>query len=107
MKFQKIFGIILQIINLANEFMHKLFKNSKNILGVLTRGTDYITLKPRSHPIPPKLIDLIKDVKEMDDRYKYDYVFFSTEDDLIREQFEKIFEYKVKQIHIQKKINYN
>ena len=96
-----------EIINLSNKIMLKLFKNSKNILGVLTRGTDYITLKLRNHPIPPKISDLIHDVKEMDDKYKYDYIFFSTEDDTIREKFQKVFENKLKQIHIKTEIKYN
>ena len=87
--------------------MHKLFKNSKNILGVLTRGTDYVTLKPRNHPIPPNVSELIYDVKEMDAKYMYDYIFFSTEDDLIRDKFVKSFPKKVKQIHIKTKIKYN
>ena len=53
--------------------MRKLFKQSKNILGVLTRGTDYIARKPKQHPIPPNVSILINDVKEMDNKYKYDY----------------------------------
>ena len=96
-----------EIIILSNKIMHKLFKNSKNILGVLTRGTDYVTLKPRNHPIPPNVSDLIYDVKEMDTKYMYDYIFFSTEDDLIRDKFVKSFPKKVKQINIKTKIKYN
>lgn len=96
-----------EIIILSNKIMHKLFKNSNNILGVLTRGTDYVTLKPRNHPIPPNVSELIYDVKEMDAKYMYDYIFFSTEDDLIRDKFVKSFPKKVKQIHIKTKIKYN
>ena len=65
-----------EIIFLANKRKYRLFRNSKNILGVLTRGTDYISRKPRYHPIPPNVSDLIHDVKEMDNKYKYDFIFF-------------------------------
>ena len=96
-----------EIIDLSNIIMNHLFKYSNNILGVLTRGTDYLSRKPYQHPIPPKLSDLIYDVKEMDYKYSYDYIFFSTEDDKVREQFSKIFAKKIKQIKPNIKTNYN
>ena len=40
--------------------MKKFFGNSKNVLGVLMRGTDYINR--RSHFIPPKIEKVISDV---------------------------------------------
>ena len=87
--------------------MYKLFKQSKNILGVLTRGTDYIARKPKQHPIPPNVSILINDVKEMDNKYKYDYIFFSTEDEFIRINFTKHFKYKLKQVKPNVKVKYN
>lgn len=96
-----------EIIEQSNNIMKKLFKNSKNILGVFTRGTDFISKKPRGHPIPPNISILINDVKEMDNNYKYDFIFFSTEDELIRTNFTNHFKEKVKQIQPKIKINYN
>ena len=96
-----------ELIDLANKFMTKLFKNSKNILGVLARGTDYIANKPSLHPIPPKISDLILDIKKMDQKFIYDYIFFSTEDDKIREILIKTFAFKIKHIQPKFKINYN
>ena len=96
-----------ELINLSKIIMYKLFKNSENILGVLTRGTDYINLKPHNHPIPPKFSVLINDVKEMDRKNNYKYIFFSTEDDKIRDKFIKIFSNKVKYINTKMKTNYN
>ena len=87
--------------------MRKLFKQSKNILGVLTRGTDYIARKPKQHPIPPNVSILINDVKEMDNKYKYDYIFFSTEDEFIRINFTKHFKYKLKQVKPNVNVKYN
>lgn len=37
----------VEIINEKNIIKTKLFKGSKNILGILVRGTDYIALKPK------------------------------------------------------------
>lgn len=99
--------IKIELINLSNKIKNKLFKNSKNILGVLTRGTDYIAKKPRGHPIPPKITDLIKDVREFDKKYSYDYIFFSTEDDAIRKKFSDNFKIKVRQIEQKFKMNYD
>ena len=96
-----------EIINLAKKYMNKLFKSSKNILGVLTRGTDYISRRPKGHPIPPNITDLISDVKAMDSIYNYKYIFFSTEDEKIRDIFSKNFNDKLKQIKPKDKINYD
>ena len=99
--------IKMEILILAKKIMYHLFKNSKNILGVLTRGTDYISKKPYGHPIPPDIVDLIYDVKEMDNKYVYDFIFFSTEDEILRDKFTKSFPDKVKIIKTNIKINYN
>ena len=86
--------------------MKKLFKNSNNILGVLIRGTDYISKKPSLHPIQPKVDIVISDVKQMDIKNNYDYIFFTTEDEKIRKKFIKEFSNKVKELHAFK-LNYN
>ena len=96
-----------EIMDLSNKLMNKLFQNSKNILGVLTRGTDYVAKRPKYHPIPPNIHDLIKDVKEMDKKYQYDYIFFTTEDENLREIFVKNFSDKIRQIKPKIKINYD
>ena len=96
-----------ELIILSNKIMYKLFHNSKNILGVLTRGTDYISMRPKGHPIPPDILDLIKDVKIFDIKYNYDFIFFSTEDENIREQFTKNFIKKIRQLKPNIKLNYD
>ena len=96
-----------ELINLSKEIIHKLFKNSHNILGVLIRGTDYISMKPKNHPIQPTFSEVIKDIKEMDNKYNYDYIFLSSEDENYRKNFTKIFKHKVKQIVPKIKINYD
>ena len=96
-----------ELILLSNKMRYALFHNSKNVLGVLTRGTDYISRKPKSHPIPPDILDLIQDVKMFDIKYNYDYIFFSTEDENIREQFSKNFVKKIRQLKPNIKLNYD
>ena len=96
-----------ELIDLSDKIIHKLFKHSKNILGVLARGTDYIAMKPKKHPIQPKLSDIISDVKKMDEKYAYDYIFFSSDDEKYRDEFSKNFKNKIKQIRPKIKINYD
>ena len=50
---------------------------------------------------------VILDVKEMDEQYNYDFIFFSTEDELIREKFIPNFGKKLKMLNPKTKINYN
>jgi len=76
-----------EIINEANDIMKNFFGNSKNILGVMIRGTDYTALKPRGHAVQPTVEQVITDVKIFDKEYKYDYIFFATEDEAIRNKF--------------------
>lgn len=87
--------------------MNKLFNGSMNILGVKMRGTDYISSKPGGHPIPPKVEIVILDVTNMDSKYKYDWIFMTTEDEIIKEQFIKKFKNKIKLYNPNKRINYN
>jgi hypothetical protein len=94
------------MINKANIIRKKLFKGSKNLLGILIRGTDFISAKRKFHPIPPKSEIVIRDVKEMDKRNKYEFLFIATEDDLIREKFKKVFRDKIKFLQNKKKIIY-
>ena len=91
----------------AEEIMKDLFGYSKNILGVKMRGTDYIAWKPKGHSIPPKIGRVIMDTKMMDQRYNYDFIFFSTEDELIKRKFVPYFKKKIKLLNPNIKINYN
>lgn len=103
---KKYMPIKQEIINLANKKMKDLFNDSTNVLGVLARGTDYTSMKPKYHPIPPSIDKVISDVKELDKKNNYDWIFFSTEDEKIREKFTKVFLNKVKQLN-KIKIDYN
>lgn len=71
------------------------------------RGTDYISRKPRQHPRPPTVEMAIKDIKEMNNKYNYNWYFISIEDDFIRAKFIILLGYKLKYHLYNKKINYN
>ena len=96
-----------EIIIESNNIINRIFNGSRNVLGVLLRGTDYTARRPLYHPIPPKTEDVIRDVKLLDNKYKYDWVFLATEDDNIRQAFIKGVGAKVKFILNKSKITYN
>ena len=104
---KKYIPIKKEIITESNIIMKKLFKGSNNILGVKIRGTDYIALKLHGHAIPPKLDEVINDVKIMVKRNNYDYIFFASEDNLIKEAFIKEFKGIIKYLNPNIKISYN
>jgi hypothetical protein len=69
----------------------KCFKGRGRIIGVLCRGTDYVAIKPKGHPVQPAPSDVIKDVRKAMSDYKYDSVFLATEDADIVTMFHEAF----------------
>ena len=96
-----------EILIEAKKIIHRFFKYSKNILGILVRGTDYLAIRPKNHSIPPKPEVVINDIKQLNKKYNYNFFFISTEDDTLREIFIKEFNFKIKYLTYNKKINYN
>ena len=96
-----------EIINESNNIIKRLFKGSRNVLGVLLRGTDYVARKPHKHPIPPKTEDVIEDVKLLNKKNKYDWIFLATEDNIIRQQFINAIGNRVKCLLNTNKVFYN
>ena len=96
-----------EIINESNKIIKTIFKDSKNVLGVLLRGTDYVAMRPHGHPIPPKIKDVIKDVKFLDNKYNYNWIFLATEDNNIRDIFLKSIGIKAKCLLSKTKIFYD
>lgn len=96
-----------EIINEANKIKMKLFKKSDNVLGVLIRGTDYLAIRPKNHPIQPDSRIVLRDIKLMNKKNKYDYIFLATEDDIIRDKFIKQFDNILKFIKPIIKLEYN
>ena len=104
---KKYIPIKKEIIDETNIIIKKLFFNSNNVLGVKLRGTDYITMKLKNHPIPPKLDDVISDVKKLIVKNKYDWVFIVSEDEGIKKRFINTFKDKIKYLNSKNKINYD
>ena len=82
-------------------------QEKRNILGVLIRGTDYVSKRPRNHPKQPTPKMVFKDIEKMDKKNKYDWIFITTEDDLIREKFINNYGKKLKYIRSKININYD
>ena len=69
--------------------LEKLFGISQNVLEVLARGTDYITLKKKETPITLSAEIMIEDDKKFDNDNKYDFIFLVIEDELLIKKFKK------------------
>lgn len=70
----------------------KIFKGHKEkILGVLCRGTDYVSLKPFRHPVQPTPEEVIEKAKEVMKEQKCKKIFLATEDESILKKFQKEF----------------
>ena len=60
-------------------------------LGVICRGTDYVKLKPRGHPVQPSVEQVIERAKVLLKQYRLDKIYLATEELAIYEKFEKVF----------------
>lgn len=69
----------------------KRLRLSRKVLGVLARGTDYISLKPKKHPLPYNTDFLINECKNRLLSREYEYVYIATEDLDILEKFQSSF----------------
>lgn len=94
LRWREVFGKYFSINDaLLEEFRtekQKLFGENR-VLGVLARGTDYINLKPKNHPIQPTAIQIVGKAAEVMEQYQCTYIFLATEDQSIfhtvKEQF--------------------
>lgn len=63
-----------------NEFNNLLA--GKKVLGLLYRGTDYLNLKPKNHPIQPSLTEFGLKVEELSKEWgRFDYFYLATDDE--------------------------
>ena len=87
-------GLLKVQPTIYQEFLHLynlLFAKEDRVLGVLMRGTDYVALKPPSHPIPPPVDVAMKTVQEMKDKWNCNKIFLATEDQNIVSDFKERF----------------
>lgn len=83
--------IVEKVVQKKNE----LFSDGK-ILGVFCRGTDYISLRPKGHPVQPGVNQVIEKTKEYLEKYSnIKKIFLATEDYRIYAAFKETFGEKV------------
>ena len=85
--YKKYIHLNIETQKYLEEVYNSIIGNKKNIIGVLCRGTDYVTKRPKDHPIPPTIEEVIDKVLQYIKEYKADYVFLATEDENIKDKF--------------------
>ena len=65
------------------------------VLGVLCRGTDYRSLKPKLHPVQPDVDVVIADTKAAMEKWNCEKVYLATEDIEILQKFKNVFKEKL------------
>ncbi|MDD2636725.1 MAG: hypothetical protein PHW82_14635 [Bacteroidales bacterium] len=73
------------------EKRNSIIPTGTRVVGVLSRGTDYILKKPKNHPIQPEPQDIVEHTDEILKKYNCKYVFIATEDADIFELFKDRF----------------
>ena len=69
----------------------ELFRKEDKIIGVLSRGTDYVALRPKGHPIQPTVDEIIEKTRDTMNQYFCNKVFLATEDEQIFRRFTEAF----------------
>lgn len=57
-----------------------------NVLGVLLRGTDYVNVRPKNHPVQPTIQQAIKKIDKILQDNNYNKIYVATEDKSIYEK---------------------
>ena len=104
---EKYMSVKKNIYKEVDNIWQDLFGNSKNVLGILIRGTDYRANEPYGHSVQPSLKIVINDTITMNKKYNYDFIFLATEDNKIRNTFIKKFGDKLKYLIPKKKVYYS
>ena len=67
----------------------------KRVLGVICRGTDYVTLKPPGHPVQPDIEEILQHCQSHMRDSHYDAIYLATEEKKIRDAFVAAFPGKI------------
>jgi len=83
-----------QITKAAHKKYLEFFNESDRVLGLKCRGTDYLKLKPKSHPVQPDVDMCITKVKEVMKQHKCNKILLATEDqevfDIFKSEFKEL-----------------
>lgn len=78
----------------TKNYIENEYKNiiaGKRVLGVLCRGTDYTSNKPKGHPVQPPINELIIHIKKKILELNCEYIYLATEEEHIFNQFDEAF----------------
>lgn len=89
--YKKYFRINPQTMRYLEDSYKNLLGDEKSVLGILCRGTDYLSLKPQWHPIQPNPEDVLKKAKELYQKHNYKKIYLATEDKKIYDMFKREF----------------
>lgn len=84
-----------------DEIYYGMIKDGDKVCGVLIRGSDYTTMKPKGHPIQPTIEQVIEKVTEVAATKNCNKIYLSTEEQKIVDKMKSIFGDTL--IYIQKK----
>jgi hypothetical protein len=66
---------------------------------------DYLSIESKNHSNQQKVEQVISDIKHTEEQYNYDFIFFTTKDELIKEKFIPGFRKKLKLLNPNVKFN--
>lgn len=92
--FSRLFSKYIKLEASLQDKMFQSYTNTiegKRVVGVLCRGTDYVTKKPSGHPIPPTPEQVIIKTRKVMSDFHCNYVFLATEDKDILDSFIEAF----------------
>ena len=69
----------------------QLLTPNRKVLGVLCRGTDYVTTKPKNHPKQPEPEELIAVCRKWIKKYHYDAIYLATDEERLLRSFQEAF----------------
>lgn len=78
------------VSEMVEKYQDELIGDSKeyeSMVGVLARGTDYFTRKPKGHPVQPAIGEIIQEINKMMIENNCSRIYLATED---KEIFEKL-----------------
>ena len=88
--FQKYFKV-KEDIRLEYEKIREVMLGGAKTLGILARGTDYVSSKPKGHPIQPTAEQMIKKAEEIMKEYSCEKIYLATEDADIYDRLKEVF----------------
>ena len=88
--FQQYFRISTDIQKEFEGLWSEMIGDSK-VLGILARGTDYVSAKPKGHPVQPTAGQIIEKATEVMDKFSCDRIYLATEDAEIYDKLKEAF----------------